>query len=146
MIKPAIYLRTASVLTLIHAVLHTIGGVFGTPEPGAAATAFAAMQSNHFLLMGHDRSYAEFYMGLGLFVTFALTSDAIVFWMLGSLMSTDSARLRPILALFLVEYLVIAVNSYRFFFMAPVIVELIIALCFVMAIVGAGKSAAQLTA
>ena len=34
--KSTIFLRIASVLTLIHAILHTIGGVFGKPEPGAA--------------------------------------------------------------------------------------------------------------
>ena len=30
--KPVIYLRAASLLTLLHAVLHTIGGVFGKPD------------------------------------------------------------------------------------------------------------------
>ena len=29
--KPVVLLRVAAVLTLIHAVLHTIGGVFGKP-------------------------------------------------------------------------------------------------------------------
>jgi hypothetical protein len=137
---PTTYLRTASVLTLIHAVLHTIGGVFSKPDPGAAATAFAAMQSNHFQVMGLDRSYAGFYMGLGLFVTIALTMDAVVFWQLGSLVRTGGARLRPIMATFLVGYFAIAINSSRFFFWAPVIVELIIALCLGLAIVGAGKA------
>jgi hypothetical protein len=32
--KPVVFLRIASVLTLIHAVLHTIGGVFGSVDPG----------------------------------------------------------------------------------------------------------------
>ncbi len=35
--KPAIFLRIAAVLTFIHAVLHTIGGVFGKVPPGPAA-------------------------------------------------------------------------------------------------------------
>ena len=35
--KPTIFLRSASVLTLIHSVLHTIGGVFGNLRPGIAA-------------------------------------------------------------------------------------------------------------
>ena len=29
--KPVLYLRIASILTLIHSILHTIGGVFGKP-------------------------------------------------------------------------------------------------------------------
>ena len=64
--KPVLFLRIAAVLTLIHAVLHTIGGVFGKPEPGPATIAFQAMTINQFLLLGHTRSYADFYRGLGL--------------------------------------------------------------------------------
>ena len=33
--KPVIYLRIASILTLIHSILHTVGGVFGKPPSGA---------------------------------------------------------------------------------------------------------------
>ena len=32
--KPVLYLRIASILTLIHSILHTIGGVFGKPPSG----------------------------------------------------------------------------------------------------------------
>ncbi|MGD0858333.1 MAG: hypothetical protein ABR912_03340 [Terracidiphilus sp.] len=132
--KPTLFLRIASVLTLIHAILHTIGDVFGKPGPGAAATAFAAMQSNQFLLMGNPRSYADFYMGLGLFVTIALTIEGIVFWQLGSLAKTDALRIRPIVAAFAAAYLALAVNSWIYFFLGPVIAEILIALCLGLAI------------
>jgi hypothetical protein len=55
--KAVIFLRIASVLTFIHAVLHTIGGVFGTPGPGAQQAAVAAMKANQFPLMGFTRNY-----------------------------------------------------------------------------------------
>ena len=132
--KPVIFLRIASVLTLIHAVLHTIGGVFGTADPGPAAVAVAAMKSNQFLLLGNTRSYWDFYMGMGLCVTIFLTVEAIVFWTLGSLAKTDAVRLRPILAAFLAGYLALAVNAWRYFFIGPVITELLIALCLALAI------------
>jgi hypothetical protein len=32
--KPVLFLRVAAVLTFLHAVLHTIGGVFGKVGPG----------------------------------------------------------------------------------------------------------------
>ena len=83
--KPPIFLRIASVLTLIHSILHTIGGVFSKAQPGPAAVAYAAMQANQFLLMGHTRSYAIFYRGLGLGITIMLTVEAIVFWQLGAM-------------------------------------------------------------
>ena len=81
--KSTFFLRIAAVLTFIHAVLHTIGGVFGKVGPGPAAVAVAAMKSNEFLLMGHMRSFWDFYRGLGLAVTISLTAEAIVLWQLG---------------------------------------------------------------
>jgi hypothetical protein len=99
-VKSTIFLRLASGLTLLHAVLHTIGGVFGKPLPGAAAATVAIMQANHFPVLGSTRSYWEFYRGMGLVITISLTAEAIAFWMLGSLAEQDPVRLRPILAVF----------------------------------------------
>jgi hypothetical protein len=135
--KSTVFLRIASVLTLIHSALHTIGGVFGKAESGAAQDAVTAMQSNHFQVMGLIRSYADFYRGLGLAVTIFLAAEAIVFWQLGSLAKDDALRLRPILATLLIAYLALAINSYLYFFFAPVIVEILIALCFGLAMMSA---------
>jgi hypothetical protein len=64
--KPILFLRIASALTLLHGVLHTIGGVFGSPAPGVQQGTLAMMKANHFLVMGLDRSFWKFYMGFGL--------------------------------------------------------------------------------
>jgi len=140
MIRPTLFLRIAAVLTLIHAALHTIGGVFSKPEPGAAEAAFAAMQSNHFLVMGLTRTYADFYRGLGLAVSIFLTAEAIVFWQLSLMAKTQAQRLRPILATFLIAYLALAVNSWLYIFMPPVVLEVLIALCLGLAILTAKPS------
>jgi hypothetical protein len=140
--KPTALLRIAAVVTLIHAVLHTIGGVFGKPDPGPATIAFQAMTMNQFPLLGHTRSYADFYRGLGLMVTIFLTAEAILFWQLGSLAQSDARRLRPILATFMVAYLALAANSYAYFFLGPVIVEICIAACLGLAMVTAKSSSA----
>src|SRR5258708_4254849 len=113
--KPTLFLRIASVLTLIHSILHSIGGVFGKPAPGAAAMVMATMQANRFPVLGVERSYADFYLGFGLGITIFLTAEAVVFWLLGSLAKRDAARLRPILAVFMVGYVAFAVNSYLYF-------------------------------
>jgi hypothetical protein len=127
--KPVLFIRLASVLTLVHAVLHTIGGVFGKPEPGAQEAAVAAMKANQFQVMGLTRTYWDFQMGLGLAVSILMLVEAIVFWQLGSLAKGDASRLRPILATFLVGYLALAVNSYRYIFAPPMIIELLIVVC-----------------
>lgn len=132
--KPVIYLRVASLLTLLHAVLHTIGGVFGKPDPGPQQAAVAAMKANQFPLMGVTRSYWDFYMGMGLAATIFLTIVAIVFWQLSLLARTDACRLRPIFMTFLLAFLLLAVNSSIYFFAAPAINELLIALCLALSI------------
>jgi hypothetical protein len=141
--KPTLLLRIASVLTLIHSILHTIGGVFGAPPTGAAQAAAAVMQANHFLFMGATRSYWDFHIGMGLSVTIFLTVEAAVFWQLGSLMTTDGTRLRSILFTFTAGYLAFAAISCLYFFVVPVIFELVIALCLALAALGAGKAANQ---
>ncbi len=138
--KPVVFLRIASVLTLIHSILHTIGGVFSSPDPGISATTWAAMKANEFTVFGLTRSYFMFYRGLGLGVTISLTAEAIAFWQLGTLAKTDAARLRPVMATFMVAYLVFAANSYVYFFYAPVITEILIGACLAMAIATAKAS------
>ena len=142
MMKPAVFLRIAAVLTFIHAVLHTIGGVFSKPGPGPATAAVQAMKMNEFLVMGHTRSYWDFFRGFGLGATIWLTAEAVLFWLLGSLAKTDARRLRPILATFLIAYAALAVNSYTYFFAGPVIAEILIAACLGLAMVTAKSQAA----
>ena len=140
--KPTLFLRIASVLTFIHAVLHTVGGVFGKPDPGAQQAVVEAMKAHEFLVMGAMRSYWSFYMGMGLAVSVALTVEATVFWQLGSLAKRDARGIRPVLATFVLGYLCLAAVSSLYFFAAPVITEILIALCLGLALVSAKQVAA----
>jgi hypothetical protein len=139
--KATVFLRIASVLTLIHAALHTIGGVFGGAAAGVQETVVTAMKANQFPVMGVMRSYWDFQMGLGLVVSVALTVEGLVFWQLGTLAKRDALRLRPILTTFLAGYLCISVISFRYFFVAPVVTEVLIALCLGLAIWSLGRGA-----
>jgi hypothetical protein len=55
-------------------------------------------------------------------------------WQLASLAKTEARRLRPMMTTFLLAYVVIAINSNTYFFMGPVIAEILIAACFAVAI------------
>jgi hypothetical protein len=139
--RTVLFLRIASVLTFIHAALHTIGGVFGGADPGEQQAVVATMKAHEFLVMGVMRSYWDFHMGMGLAVSVFLTAEAVVFWQLGSLAKTDALRLRPVLTTFLIGYLGIALVSYRYFFAAPVITEILIAGCLGAAIASCRQAA-----
>ena len=132
--KPVLFMRLASALTFLHAVGHTIGGVLGKPAPGVQEATVAAMKAGQFQVMGLTRTFWDFYMGLSVGVSITLVVEAIVFWHLGSLAKADASRLRPILATFLVGYLALAVNSYRYLIAPPMIGELLIVLCLGLAI------------
>ena len=135
--KPTLFLRIASALTFIHAVLHTVGGVFGKPLPGAASMVVATMRANHFPVFGVTRSYADFYFGLGLAVSIMLTVESVVLWHLSTLAKAEAARLKPLIGVLMVGFLAFAVVSYVYFFSGPVVVELLIAACLAGAIVTA---------
>jgi len=60
--------------------------------------------------------------------------EGIAFWLLGSLAKRDAEALRPILATFAVGYLALSLNSYTYFFLGPVIAEILIAACLLFAI------------
>lgn len=139
--KPVLYLRIASVFTLLHAILHTVGGVFGKPQPGPAQTAVDAMKANTFPVMGAIRSFWAFYRGMGLAVTIFLVAVAIVLWQLSSLAKSYSHRLRPIYWTLLIAFLVMAADSYIYFFWPPIVVEIIIAICLALAIVASRAQA-----
>lgn len=62
------------------------------------------MQANQFPVMRMTRSYADFYLGFGLFVTIALAVESVVFWQLGNLARTHAAALKSILASFVIAY------------------------------------------
>ena len=144
MSKSVLFLRIASGLTFIHAVLHTVGGVFGKTPAGPAAVAVEAMKANQFLLMGNMRSLWDFYRGLGLGATIFLTADSVLMLQMAALAKADARRLRPMMATFLVAYAVFSVNSYEYFFAGPVIAELIIVACLGIAIATAGREATEI--
>jgi hypothetical protein len=135
--KTATFLRIASVVTLIFATLHTIGGVFGKPLPGVAEQTVAVMKANQFQLFGHPRTYWDFYMGLGLSVTISLTAEATLLWLLASLAPLLGTRVRPILIVFAIENAIVAVNANRYFFVGPVIASSVLVCLFVAASIAA---------
>jgi len=132
--QPVLFLRIASVLTFVHALLHTVGGVFGKAAPGLQQATMSVMKANQFPLMGMIRTYWDFYLGFGLAISIFLLVEAVIFWQLGQVARTDASRLRPLLVTFFVAYLALAVNSVVYFFAAPAITEISIALCLGLAI------------
>lgn len=74
--------RTAAVLLVLFAVLHTIGFLgFKPPTPEGRAV-LESMNTVHFNLDGKSFSFGEFYRAFGLLVTVYLLFSAYVAWVL----------------------------------------------------------------
>lgn len=133
-VKPHVLLRAASALTVVHAALHTIGGLFGAPTHGQPEIDVRnAMQGFRFDAMGSLRSYWDFYFGFGLFVSVSLSVLAILMWQLGGLARLDPARARPPIATLCLAFVAFTLVSCGYFFVAPIVVEAIIAVLLALA-------------
>jgi hypothetical protein len=125
--RATILLRVASVLVGVQAVAHTIGGVFGAPPPGTGMVAMQAMRANHFLVMGLDRSYYQFFLGFGLAITLSLLVESVLFWMLSGMVRSSGPLLRPLLILYAISYVGVTLLAGLFFFPPPMIVDAMVA-------------------
>jgi len=146
-LRATLFLRVASVLSLINCAGHT-GGVFSPPKHGAEEIAvLETMKSHRFDVMGSLRSYWDFLFGYGLFGIIGLLVQAILFWQLASFAKTNPAWTRPIVALFFFNCVGVAIVSWKYFFIGPAVSQLLIAACLGAAFVTAAGSrpAAQIS-
>jgi hypothetical protein len=141
-ISTAFFLRVASVLTVLHCIGHTIGGVFGVDAPPGTkeGAVVEAMKSNQFEVMGATRSFWDFFIGFGLTISVSSLVQAVVFWQLAGLAKTEPRRIRPIIAAFLFANLGFAVLAWRYFFMPPLVGAVLTTIVLAVAYVGAGRS------
>jgi phosphoglycerol transferase MdoB-like AlkP superfamily enzyme len=129
-VKPTLFLRIASVLTMIHCILHTIGGVLSSPKHGSEELAVVETMKGHtFNVMGSMRTYWDFFFGYGLGVTITLLIQSLLFWQLATISKANAAWTRPILLLFFFNFVAMSAVVWRYLFIAPAITELLIAAC-----------------
>jgi hypothetical protein len=139
--SPTLFLRVAAVLSLLHCIGHTIGGVFSVDAPAGTkeGAVVAAMKSNQFDVMGATRSYWDFFIGYGLTISVSELLQAVVFWQLASLAKTDPRRMRPIIAVFLVANLGFTILAWKYFFIPPLLGDLLITIALGLAYLRAGR-------
>jgi hypothetical protein len=138
-----LFLRIAAVLTLLHCIAHTYGGVLAGPRHGAPQIAvMEAMKSQKFDFAGSMRGYWDFYRGYALFVSFSFLAQTILFWQLGSVAQTGAFAIRGIIAVFFLEFVGFAILAVRYFFLPALAVEILIAISLAAAFFTAGAAPA----
>jgi hypothetical protein len=137
--KPVVLLRITSVISLLFAVLHTMGGA-NSWSPVGETDVLRAMRSYHFDAGGVSRTYLDFYLGLGFSVGVYLLLQAVLLWQLATFAKVDPIRVRPMTASFFVASIVGAVLSWKFIFAAPAIFSVVIAILLALTFYAAGKA------
>ena len=118
--KPSLLLRVASILTLLFAVGHSLGGL-SLWSPAGETEVLGAMRSFHFDASGVSRTYLDFYLGFGFILSVYLLAQAIALWQLASLARTDANRVRPLIGTFFLASVASAFLSWRYIFLVPVV-------------------------
>lgn len=134
-------LRVTAVVALLQCIGHLTLFVRAKPTHGdAEVTVVAAMKAHRFNFGGSTRSYWDMYYGYGLEAAFICLVEAILFWQLATIAGTVPAVLRPILALFLGANVAHAILVTCYFFLAPLVPDILIALLLAWTIVISGRA------
>lgn len=122
-----VFLRVASILSLLFAAGHTLGGSQSW-SPAGETEVLQAMRSFRFDAEGVSRTYLELYLGFGFILSVYLLLQAVVLWQLATLARVEPARLRPLVAAFLLAQVASGFLEWRFIFAVPVVFSALIAL------------------
>ena len=124
--RSPIILRVASLVTVLYAAGHTLGGRSSWSPPGETEV-LRAMNTFRFDVAGLSRSYLEFYVGFGLVITVYFLAQAVLLWQLATLARTNPPAIRPLVATLALANAASAVVSWRFVFAVPVVFSALIA-------------------
>ena len=126
--RAALLYRIACILLLILAMGHAIG--FHQIDPKwDIGPMIQSMRSIHFNAHGSDRTFWDFFIGCGLFVTVLMVLASIILWQLGGLSPETLARMRLTVWGFVVCFAVLVYLSWRYLFLVPLIESAAIFLC-----------------
>ena len=136
--KASLLYRIASVLLILFALGHTLGFRRVDPRWGVDSI-IGALRSTHFDVQGLNRTYWDFYIGFGLFVTVLLVFVAVLSWQLGSV-PKESLLMMPIVTWGLAAcFVLVTFLTWKYFFVVPMIFSGVITICFVFAAWIAGR-------
>jgi hypothetical protein len=140
------FLRIAAVLTLLYCAGHT-SGMPWTPYTTAEATSVVeTMKTHRFAEQGFQGTYWDLYMGFGLVISLYLLLQAVLLWQVASLAKTEARRVRPIVVSFLIAFVINVALSWKYFFIIPVVLAGLTAICLAIALALAARPpAAQRT-
>lgn len=87
------------------------------------------MRSIRFDVLGSNRTYWDFFVGFGLFVSVFLVLLAVLTWQLGGLPAAILASMRGTAWSLVICFGAVSILSLRYFFIIPIVFSILILLC-----------------
>src|SRR5216684_2543849 len=120
--RASVFYRIAAILLLLFEAGHTSGFPWSDPQWGVD---LGSVQSTHFYIMGFSRTYWDFYVGFGLFVSVFLLLAVVLAWQLGGLPPESLTLMRGISWAFALCFAAITVLSWKYFFILPIVFSIV---------------------
>lgn len=127
--RARLFLRSASVLTLLLGVGHLLGRPWTPSHDVLAQAVVVAMKSHQMHVMGFDRTFMDFYGGFGLILGVNLLAEAVLLWMLADLAGSDPIRARRMAAVFFLMNVAATALAGLYLFTAPLVLSAAVSLC-----------------
>jgi len=130
-----LFLRIASVISLIFTLGHAAGGLKKW-SPMGNNEVLRAMTAVRFDTMGANRSYLDFYMGFGWSIAVTMVMQTVLLWLMASIARTDPASVRPMIVVIALATVASGMIAWRFIFPIPALFSsaLVIALAAAFAV------------
>lgn len=129
MITRVLY-RIAAVLILLFDLGHSAGCPWSDPAWGVD---LGAIRLSHFQILGFSRTYWDFYVGFGLFVSVLLLLAAVLAWQLAGLPAQTLPLLRSTAWALALCFAALTVLSWMYFFIIPIVFSSVVTLCLAIA-------------
>jgi hypothetical protein len=113
-------------LILLFALGHSIGYPWSDPN---WEVDLGAIQSTRFEVLGFSRTYWDFYLGFGLFVSILLLLAAVLAWQLGSLPPQTHLNMRTTAWFLCLSFAAVTILSAMYFFTIPIAFSGVITVC-----------------
>jgi len=128
--RTALLLRIASMIALLFAAGHTLGGMQSW-SPLGETDVLQAMRTFRFETEGVSRTYLDFYRGFGFILSVFLLMQSVLLWQLAG---SDRATARRMVLTLLCAAIVTTILSWRFIFPLPAYFGVALSVCLALAL------------
>lgn len=128
MTKAPIILRFAAAIALLQGIAHGILHMSYFPNHGPIEQALISnMKTESFMFGGFERTYWGFYFGYGLMVVVTCMVQAVAIWIVARMAASRSREVVSLAALYAVAYATHGLLAWHYFFLKPVVFDILIA-------------------